>query len=114
MTDTLQVLIDNGCSDFTVDELLASTARVEIRQQGAKGSWPRQGPDTYVAVQIIPEGVTPLTVLNRSNATKRGIRIVYCGEGYRNRQKTDRSMLGSAIQTAKILANVINLIEELH
>jgi hypothetical protein len=83
------------------------TAIVEIRGQHAKGTWPAQGPDTYVAVQIVPEGVEPLVVLNRRNAKLRGIEIVYCGEGYRNRTGS-RSMYGRAVEEAERIAAEIN------
>lgn len=58
-------------------------AYVEIRGQHSRGSSANQfgGPDTYVAVQIVPEGQEPLTVLNRYHAAKRGIEIKYFGEG---------------------------------
>jgi hypothetical protein len=84
------------------------TAHLEIRSQPAKGTWPRQGPDTYVAVQIVPEDQVPLRVLNRSVAKKRGIEIVYCGEGYRANQSTDKSLLGFAILKARELVSQIN------
>ncbi len=105
---TLQLLADNGCEDISLRELRDSEARVEIRSQPTKGSWPRRGPDTYVTVQVIPDGATPLTVLNRKNATDRGIRLLHCGEGYKDRCKTDRSALGSAIRLAEALADAIN------
>jgi len=80
------------------------TAYVEIRSQRPKGTWPSQGPDTYVAVQIVPAGVARLKCLNRRAAEARGIEIVYCGEGYSNRCATTRSMLGAAIAAADRLA----------
>ncbi len=83
-------------------------AYVEIRSQSAKGSWPRQGPDTYVAVQIVPKGQTPLTVLNSRVAEKRGIEIIQCGEGYRDRQATSRSMLRQAIAKAEAIVEETN------
>jgi hypothetical protein len=39
----------------------------------------------YVAVQVVPAGVKPLSILNRARAEKNGIKIVYAGEGYRER-----------------------------
>ncbi len=74
------------------------TAYIEIRSQHSKGSSGGKfgGPDTYVAVQVVPEGVSPLKVLNRKVAAKRGIKIIHCGQGYSNRQKTSRSSLGAA------------------
>jgi len=84
------------------------TAYVEIRSQSAKGTWPAQGPDTYVTVQVVPEGVKPLKVLNRSVAVKRGIKLIYCGEGYSTRCETTRSALGAAISEANQIAKRIN------
>lgn len=83
-------------------------AFLEVRCQHAKGSFPRQGPDTYVAVQVVPSNATRLVVLNRSVAAKRGIKIIYCGEGYATRQQTDRSMLGSALLEGRRIAKIIN------
>lgn len=84
------------------------TAYVEIRSQHAKGTWPHSGPDTCVTVQVVPEGITPLTVLNQSVADHRGIELIYCGEGYRENQKTVRSRLGAAIAEANRVADEIN------
>lgn len=77
-----------------------TTATVEIRSQHAKGSGVRQGPDTYVAVQLVPAGVAPLKVLNRRAAEKRGIEIRYFGEGY-GEHSGPRSMLGRAVAAAE-------------
>ena len=74
-------------------------AYLEIRRQKAVGTWPRCGPDTYVAVQIVPDDVKPLKYLNSSVAEKRGIVIKYFGEGYSNRN-SNKSMLGKAITKA--------------
>ena len=84
------------------------TAYVEIRSQSAKGSWPHQGPDTRVRVQVVPDGVERLACLDRRVATKRRIELIYCGEGYYNRQATTRSALGAAIAEAEEIANKIN------
>jgi len=83
-------------------------AYLETRSQPAKGSFPNQGPDTYIAVQVVPNGVEPLTVLNRNVATRRGIKIIHCGEGYRDRQQTNRSMLGAAREEAQRIVDTIN------
>ena len=66
------------------------------------------GPDMYVTVQVVPEGAAPLRVLNRRVAEIRGIELIYCGEGYSSRQKTERSMLGSALARACEIADEIN------
>ena len=86
------------------------TAFVEVRSQHSKGSSSSRfgGPDTYVMVQVVPDGVEPLSCLNHRVAKKRGIELIYCGEGYSNRQETTRSMLGGALAEAKRIANEIN------
>lgn len=73
-----------------------------IRSQHSRGSTANRfgGPDTYVAVQIVPEGVTPLQSLQEQAAKKRGITIKYFGEGY-SKYTGPRSSLGQAIEAAK-------------
>lgn len=84
-------------------------AYVEIRSQHSVGlSRGFGGPDTYVAVQVVPDGVEPLKCLNAMVAAKRGIKIIYCGEGYASRQSTERSMLGAAKAKASRIADRIN------
>ena len=58
------------------------------------------GPDTYVAVQEVPKGASPLKALNASVAKKRGIRIRYFGEGY-SKNRGPNSKLGRAIAEAR-------------
>ena len=87
--------------------MIDTTARVEMRTQHAVGTWPRQGPDTYVAVQVVPPGATPLRCLSRSAAERRGIKIIYCGEGYR-KNDGPRSALGQALRKANEIADGIN------
>ena len=82
-------------------------AYVEHRRQKAKGRWPKLGPDTYVAVQVVPEGITKLQYLNKVVAKKRGIQIIYCGEGYSNRT-SEKSMYSQALKKAKEIADKIN------
>ena len=82
-------------------------AYVEERTQKARGTWPRQGPDTYVAVQIVPAGITKLKILRDDTAEERGIELVICGEGYYNRTGP-QSMLGIARKKAHDLAEEIN------
>ena len=86
------------------------TAYVEVRSQHSVGNNANGfgGPDTYVAVQVVPDGVKKLTFLNRITARKRGIEIIYCGEGYSRNMKTDRSMLRQAIAEATRIAEEIN------
>ena len=90
--------------------MVAKTAHVEVRSQKSRGSASTHfgGPDTYVMVQVVPEGVAPLRCLNRHNADLRGIELIYCGEGYSDRQKTTRSALGAALAEAQQIANKIN------
>ncbi len=90
--------------------MTGKTAYVEIRSQHSRGSGSSMfgGPDTYVSVQIVPDGVARLTTLNCRNAKLRGIELIYCGEGYKDRQATIRSALGSAIVEAHRIANEIN------
>ena len=77
-------------------------AIIEVRSQKSVGSSSGKfgGPDCYVAVQIVPDGVTPLRNLNRIVAEKRGITLKYFGEGY-SRSFTNKSMLGQARLAAK-------------
>ena len=82
-------------------------AYIETRSQKAAGQWPKQGPDRYVAVQIVPEGVTPLTSLRSDSARKRGIQIVQCGEYY-SRSLGPRSLYNAAITKAKAIAEQTN------
>jgi len=85
-------------------------AYVEIRKQRSRGSSAHQfgGPDVYVAVQVVPDNVEKLKVLNRKVAQKRGIKIIYCGEGYSQCQQTSRSLLGQALIKAREIAEKIN------
>lgn len=82
-------------------------AIVEIRSQKSRGTFPKCGPDRYVAVQVVPDGVQPLTVLRSDVAKKRGIEIIHCGEGYRQ-HTGPRSAFGQALESAKKLAEEIN------
>ena len=82
-------------------------AYLEMRSQRAKGSWPKQGPDTYVAVQIVPDGAKPLVYLNRKVAKHRGIDIKYFGEGYSN-HIGPKSMLGQSLSEAKAFVEKFN------
>lgn len=83
-------------------------AFLEIRSQHSKGTFPHTSPDTYVAVQIVPANQSRLSVLNQKVALKRGIDIWYFGEGYSNRRKTERSMLGSAIANGERFVEKFN------
>lgn len=86
-------------------------AYLEQRSQKAKGRFPKQGPNTYIAVQVVPNGIKPLVYLNKNFAKKRGIKIKYFGEGYSNRTGPN-SMLYKALQEAKIYCDTINFIEK--
>jgi len=80
-------------------------AIAEIRSQRRRGG---HGPDTYFAVQVVPDGVQPLLSPNRKAAKRRGIEIIYCGEGYSGRQQTGRSMYNQAKRKACEVAARIN------
>jgi len=78
-------------------------AIIEKRSQKASGRWPKQGPDHYVAVQIVPDGVEPLTALRTDVAAKRGIEIVRCGEYY-SKSTGPRSRYAAAMARAEEIA----------
>ena len=82
-------------------------AIIETRSQKASGTWPKQGPDRYIAVQIVPDGVEALTSLRGDVARKRGIEIIRCGEYYRN-STGPRSKYASARALAERIASDIN------
>jgi len=82
-------------------------AIIETRTKKAPGTWPKQGPDGYVAVQIVPDGVQPLTSLRGDVARKRGIEIVRCGEYYRN-STGPRSKYAAALKEAERIVQEIN------
>jgi len=85
------------------------TAQVEVRGQHSRGANAQGfgGPDTYVAVQVVPEGVEPLRRLDRKAAARRGIELIYVGEGY-DEHRGPRSSLGRAIRKATEIADRIN------
>ena len=64
------------------------------------------GPDTYVAVTICPDDQTVPSVLNQQVLTRRGIKFIYCGEGYSSRQTTTRSALGAALEKADRIVTI--------
>lgn len=82
-------------------------AFVEKRSQKSVGRWPKCGPDTYIAVQIVPDGVERLTSLRSDIAAKRGIEIIRIGEGYSS-HTGPRSSLGKAMAEAKAFAEFFN------
>ena len=84
-----------------------SIAYVEVRSQHARGSGRNHGPDTYVAVQIVPEGTDKLVCLNRKVAQRRGIQLIHFGEGYREHRGC-KSSLGRALLKAKSFAEEHN------
>jgi hypothetical protein len=85
------------------------TAFVAVRGQHSRGSTAHTfgGPDTYVAVQIVPVGTVPLVRLDRRAAARRGITLEYVGEGYQ-RHSGPRSSLGRALARAEARAAAIN------
>jgi hypothetical protein len=78
-------------------------AIIEKRSQKPSGRWPKQGPDHYIAVQIVPDGVEPLTALRDDVAENRGIEIVRCGEYY-SKSTGPRSKYAAAMAAAKEIA----------
>ena len=86
------------------------TAYIEVRSQKSIGSGSGRfgGPDSYVMVQVVPEGVERLKSLQHRAAENRGITLHYIGEGYSCNKSTTRSMMGRALAEAKVLADNIN------
>jgi hypothetical protein len=83
-------------------------AIIETRSQKASGrAWPSKGPDKYVAVQIVPDGVQPLHSLREDMAKKRGIEIIRCGEYYWN-STGPRSRYAAAMKKAIAIAEDYN------
>jgi hypothetical protein len=82
-------------------------AIIEKRSQKASGKWPKQGPDHYIAVQIVPDGVEPLTALRDDVAAKRGIELIHCGEFY-GHSTGPRSRYAAAMAAAKEIAAKYN------
>lgn len=78
---------------------------LEERKQKSRGSSRNRfgGPDMYVAVQVVPDDEIPLIRLDAKAAERRGIKIIYCGEGY-SKHQGERSMYGRAL--AKALAYI--------
>jgi len=89
-------------------------AYVEVRSQKSRGSSREVfgGPDTYVTVQVVPEGQMRLLCLNHRVAESRGIELIYVGEGYSSRVKTTRSKLGAALVEAASIRDAINQHEQ--
>ena len=83
-------------------------AFVEKRSQKRVGTPPKAGPDTYFVVQVVPVGKPRLKVLNTKIAAKRGIDIIFCGDGYSNRQTKSTSMYNLAKTKAFEIATKIN------
>jgi hypothetical protein len=79
-------------------------ALLEVRTQKQRGG---KGPGLYVAVQKVPDGVEPLKCLNHAAAKRRGIEIIWCGEGYWNR-KGPKSMYGQALAKANAICEKVN------
>lgn len=90
---------------------MTKTAYVEIRSQHSVGSGHHTfgGPDTYVAVQVVPDDCARgrLVRLDRRAAKSRGISIKYFGEGY-SAHGGQRSMLGQAMKAARDYKDAIN------
>lgn len=82
------------------------TIKVEMHERSQKSIGSGQGkfggPDTYIAVTYTPDGKVCPKVLNHKVLTNRGIKCIYCGEGY-SLHRGPRSMLGQAIAKGKRL-----------
>jgi len=88
--------------------MTTATAYVEVRRQHSVGSGNGfGGPDTYFCVQVVPEGVERLKVLNHDHARRRGIELIHCGQGY-SRNQGPRSSYGKARAEANRIADEIN------
>lgn len=79
-----------------------ATYLIHTRSQHSVGSSSHRfgGPDTYVAVTVAPAGVAVPYTLRRDVLAKRGIQLIYCGEGC-SRNCGQRSMLGKAVTKAQ-------------
>jgi len=77
---------------------------IRIRSQHSKGSRRGNfgGPDTYVSVLAIPDGVIAPASNFRAVMKARGISYTYIGEGYAE-HSGPRSMLGQAKARAEAL-----------
>jgi len=84
-------------------------AEVHVRSQHSRGSSAHTfgGPDTYVAVTVAPDDAVVPRVLNEKILRKRGIKIRYFGEGYKEHDGP-RSMLGMALARAHAFARAVN------
>jgi hypothetical protein len=85
-------------------------AQVHVRSQksvGAGGPGQFGGPDTYVAVTVSPHGVDVPYTLRADVLAKRGIALVYFGEGYAAHQGP-RSALGQELESARVFAESVN------
>ena len=65
------------------------------------------GPNTYVAVLVIPKGVDPPKILRKDVLRRRGIKMYYFGEGY-SKYDSPKSRLGKAKKKAEQFAKRIN------
>jgi len=77
--------------------------RAIIETRGIRtGSSKYTRPSKYVAIQLVPDGVEPLTALRSDVAAKRGIQIIHCGEYYWN-SLGPRSMYAKAMAKAEAI-----------
>ena len=66
----------------------------------------RSTSDSYVAVQLVPEGKLPLRRLDRGAAARRGSTFIFCGSG--DPRGGPRSKFQLAIREAEMVARNIN------
>ena len=64
---------------------------IDIVERGLAGH--RRGPDCYVAILIVPDGVAAPRAMQRTTLERRGCRLVEVGRGY-TRATGPRSALG--------------------
>lgn len=81
---------------------MANKYEIHTRKQHAKkGKSGWAGPDTYVAVTVMPEGVSlPSYALRRKSIENLGGRLIFIGEGYSG-HFGPKSALGRAIAKAE-------------
>lgn len=91
-----------GCdvAEYTLPEYRAD---VHVRAQPGG----RRGRDRYVAVTLAPPGVSVPYTLRSDVLARRGIIILYFGDGY-SRYRGARSLLGLAIASATRVADIVN------
>ena len=88
---------------------MKTKAIVVERTQHSKGSGNGKfgGPDTYVAVLLVPNSAQVPEIMNRKVLKERGIKFISFGQGY-SRNSGPTSMLGKARKEAEEYATQHN------